>query len=257
MELYSKIIGAGRPFIILHGFLGMGDNWKTLGKQFAQEGFEVHLVDQRNHGRSFHDAAFSYELMAQDLHYYVAKKGIENFTLLGHSMGGKTAMLYACINPEKIDKLIIADIGPKFYPQHHHAILDGLQKLQNNPDALKSRKEADAFLGQFIKEVGVRMFLLKNLYWREPGNLGLRMNLPVLVKNIAEIGKPLSPHHTFQGEALFLKGERSDYILPEDKEGVYHAFAKAQIKEIANAGHWLHAENPKQFYQEVLHFVQS
>lgn len=256
MELYSKILGKGKPLIILHGFLGMGDNWKTLGKQFAQDGFEVHLVDQRNHGRSFHKTAFSYEYMVSDLDYYVTKKRIQHFTLLGHSMGGKSAMLYACMYPEKIDKLVIADIGPKLYPQHHHLILEGLQKLQNNPEALRSRKAANAYLGSYIKEEGVRMFLLKNLYWKEPDTLGLRMNLAVLVENIEEIGKPLAAHMTYEGDTLFLRGERSDYILPEDEEGVYGAFAQAVIKEVSNAGHWLHAENPNQFYQEVLNFIK-
>lgn len=257
MELHSKIIGEGKPLIILHGFLGMGDNWKTLGKQFAHEGFEVHLVDQRNHGRSFHHPDFSYEHMVTDLDTYVTHKGITSFSLIGHSMGGKTAMLYACTYPEKIDKLIIADIGPKFYPQHHQTILEGLQMLQNNPNALKGRKEADAFLEQYIQEVGVRMFLLKNLYWKEPGALGLRMNLSVLVANIAQIGKALDKDKTYAGDTLFLKGERSNYILPEDEEGMYHAFAKAHITQITNAGHWLHAENPKQFFREVLDFIKT
>lgn len=257
MALHSNILGEGKPLVILHGFLGMGDNWKTLGKQFAQDGFEVHLVDQRNHGRSFHHDEFSYEHMVSDLDAYVIEKDIQRFVLLGHSMGGKTAMLYACTFPDKINKLLVADIGPKFYPQHHQTILKGLQDLQHNPAAMQGRKEADQFLGQYIKEVGIRMFLLKNLYWKEPGILGFRMNLPVLIKNIEEIGKPLDPNMKYQGDTLFLKGEQSDYILPEDEEGLYNAFAKAQITQISNAGHWLHAENPKQFYRETKGFISE
>lgn len=255
MDLYSKILGEGKPLIILHGFLGMGDNWKTLGKQFSEEGFQVHLVDQRNHGRSFHDNDFSYEYMVEDLHHYASKHSLERFSLIGHSMGGKTAMLYACDYPEMIDKLIIADIGPKFYPQHHQPILDGLQYLIDKPEALMSRKNADTYLSHHIKEAGVRMFLLKNLYWKQPGVLGLRMNLKALANNIEEVGKPLGATKKFDGDTLFLKGQHSSYILPEDEKGVYHAFAKAQIKEIKGAGHWLHAENPKDFYQEVINFL--
>lgn len=255
MELYSKILGEGRPLIILHGFLGMGDNWKTLGKKFSQNGFEVHLVDQRNHGRSFHHSDFSYEAMAQDLLQYARLKNLARFSLLGHSMGGKTAMVFACNYPEKIDKLIIADISPKFYPQHHQVILEGLQSLRNNATALRGRQEADTYLSKYIKDTGVRMFLLKNLYWKTPGKLDLRVNLEVLVKHIAAIGKALDTSKHFDGDTLFLKGERSDYILPEDENGLYHAFAKAKIITIKRAGHWLHAENPADFYQEVINFL--
>lgn len=255
MELYSKIIGEGRPLIILHGFLGMGDNWKTLGKKFSQNGFQVHLVDQRNHGRSFHDTNFSYEHMAQDLLDYARVKNLEQFVLLGHSMGGKTAMLFACNHPEMVDKLLVADIAPKFYPQHHQLILEGLTGLSRNDVALSSRQEADNYLSHYIKEVGIRMFLLKNLFWKTPVKLGLRVNLEVLVKNIAEIGKALDPLKHFNGDTLFLRGELSNYILPEDKEDLNHAFAKAQIVEIKRAGHWLHAQNPSDFYQEVIRFL--
>lgn len=255
MQLHSRIIGEGRPLLILHGFLGSGDNWKTLAKQFAQEGFQVHLVDQRNHGRSFHAPDFSYELMVADLKAYSLYQGLDNFSLIGHSMGGKTAMLFACDHSEMLDKLIVADIGPKFYPQHHQTILEGLKGLSANSEALSSRKNADQFLGNHIKEIGVRMFLLKNLYWKEPNILGLRVNLEALITNIEEIGKPLDTLKRYQGDTLFLKGERSDYILEEDERGIMNAFAKAQIKTIPKAGHWLHAENPTDFYQEVINFL--
>jgi len=121
---------------------------------------------------------------------------------------------------------------------------------------LSSRQSADAFLSEYIKEVGIRMFLLKNLYWEKPGMLGLRVNLKVLVENVAEIGKPLEDSRQFEGDTLFLKGERSDYILPEDEKEIYHAFAKAKVKEIKGAGHWLHAENPSDFYEEMMRFLQ-
>jgi pimeloyl-ACP methyl ester carboxylesterase len=255
MQLHSRIIGEGRPLLILHGFLGSGDNWKTLAKQFAQEGFQVHLVDQRNHGRSFHAPDFSYELMVADLKAYSLYHGLDNFSLIGHSMGGKTAMLFACDHSEMLDKLIVADIGPKFYPQHHQVILEGLKNLSQNSEALSSRKNADQFLGNYIKEIGVRMFLLKNLYWKEPNILGLRVNLEALITNIEEIGKPLDALKRYQGDTLFLKGERSDYILEEDEIDIMNAFAKAQIKTIPKAGHWLHAENPTDFYQEVINFL--
>lgn len=253
--LHAHIVGSGTPFIILHGFLGMGDNWKTLAGQFAQDGYEVHLVDQRNHGRSFHSEDFSYDLMAQDLKNYCDAKALDSIILLGHSMGGKTAMSFATTYPEYVHKLIIADIGTKRYPQHHQIILDGLQALQNNDLAMRGRSEADEFLAQYIPDTGTRMFLLKNLYWKSKGTLAMRMNLPVLVTQIEEIGKALPEKARYDGEVLFLRGAKSDYIKDEDINGLQHAFAKAILKTIPNAGHWLHAENPKDFYKEVINFL--
>ena len=139
MILHSNIIGKGKPFIILHGFLGMGDNWKTLGKQFAELDYEVHLVDQRNHGRSFHAEDFDYELMAEDLKAYCEHHGIKQCVLLGHSMGGKTAMLFSALYPELVEKLLVADISPRYYPVHHDAILKGLSQL-NFSELKKQRR---------------------------------------------------------------------------------------------------------------------
>ncbi|TVZ52351.1 alpha/beta fold hydrolase [Dokdonia sp. Hel_I_53] len=255
MTIYSKIIGKGTPLVILHGFLGMGDNWKTLGRQFAADGYEVHLVDQRNHGRSFHSEHFNYSLLVEDLKVYCDEKGLDQIHLLGHSMGGKTAMLFAVTYPELVKKLIIADIGVKAYPQHHQQILEGLMALSKNANALSSRTESDNFLSTYVSDEGTRMFLLKNLYWKEKGVLALRMNLPALVAHIEEIGKPLPDGASYSGEALFLKGEKSNYILLEDENEIFNAFAKAKLKPISKAGHWLHAENPKDFYKEVINFL--
>jgi esterase len=162
MHLHSNIIGEGHPFIILHGFLGMGDNWKTLAKQFSTLGFQVHLVDQRNHGRSFHDSEFNYEVLAEDLQAYCSFHNLEDIVLLGHSMGGKTAMLFAALHPEIVSKLIIADIAPRFYPVHHDAILEGLSALDF--EAITSRKEAEVQLSKYVQDLGTRQFLLKNIY---------------------------------------------------------------------------------------------
>lgn len=255
MILHAKIIGTGTPFVILHGFLGMGDNWKTLGNKFSQEGYQVHLVDQRNHGRSFHSDTFNYDVMADDLKRYCEHYGLEKIVLLGHSMGGKTAMQFATQYPEQVSKLIIADIGPQAYPPHHQYIIKALKELAKNP--ITSRQEADATLSQYIKEPSIRQFLLKNLYWKEKGKLGLRLNLPALSKNILEIGKPLKEDAVFTGDTLFLKGEKSNYILPQDLPLIKKHFPKAEIKTIKNAGHWLHAENPTQFFNEVLAFLEG
>jgi pimeloyl-ACP methyl ester carboxylesterase len=252
MVLHSNILGEGKPFVILHGFLGMSDNWKTLGNQFAEH-FQVHLVDQRNHGRSFHDDAFYYEALAEDLKNYFDTHQIKDAILLGHSMGGKTAMLFATLYPELVSKLIIADISPRFYPIHHDAILDGLNSLDFT--TLKSRGQADKQLANYVTDAGTRMFLLKNLYWIEKGKLALRINLDVLTENVSEVGEALPLHAKFDGDTLFLRGDKSEYIGNQDETLIKNHFPEAKIITIANAGHWLHAENPKDFYQAVTNFV--
>ena len=253
MVLHSNIIGEGKPFIILHGFLGMGDNWKTLAKQFSNLGFQVHLVDQRNHGRSFNDSEFNYEMLAADLKQYCSHHTINNMVLLGHSMGGKTAMLFAALYPELISKLIVADISPRFYPVHHDAIMEGLCSL--NFEEISSRKEAEIQLSNYVSDAGTRQFLLKNIYRISPSVLGLRINLKVLKTNVSEVGEALPSNLNFQKDTLFLRGDKSEYISTQDEALIKHQFPTAVIKTISNAGHWLHAENPVEFFDSVCAFI--
>lgn len=253
MLLHSIILGEGQPMIILHGFLGMSDNWKTHGKRFSECGFEVHLVDQRNHGRSFHDAHFNYELLVQDLNHYCEHYGLSEIILLGHSMGGKTAMLFAVKYPDLVSKLIVADIAPRYYPVHHDEIIEGLLALDF--DKIKTRKEADKTLLRYIQDFGLRQFLLKNIYWIEKGRLALRFNLKDLKNNIEEIGRAYPVELRYEKETLFLKGDRSEYITAEDEDLINEEFPKAKIMTIKDAGHWLHAENPADFFEAVIDFI--
>lgn len=252
MILHSNILGEGQPFIILHGFLGMSDNWKTLGRKFA-ENYQVHLVDQRNHGRSFHTSEFNYDVLVEDLKQYCEEHQLQNIILLGHSMGGKTAMLFATEYPNLISKLIIADISPRFYPTHHQTILNGLSAF--NFDVLKTRGEADEQLERYVPDFGTRQFLLKNLYWVEKGRLGLRINLEALKENVTEVGEALPTHAKFEGSTLFLRGDKSEYIMPNDESLIHTHFPEAKIVTISKAGHWLHAENPLEFYAAVSDFI--
>mgnify|MGYP003609577083 FL=1 len=254
MILNSRIEGNGKPFVILHGFLGMSDNWKTLGSQFAEIGFQVHMLDMRNHGKSFHSDDFSYELMANDVKDYCEFHQLENIILLGHSMGGKAAMLLATLHPELIEKLIIADIGPKFYPQHHQTILEGLNAIDFSKQP--SRSEVEEIVSKHITDFGTRQFLLKSLYWKEKEQLAFRFNLEVFNKKIEEIGKALPIENIFEKPTLFLRGSKSNYILDEDFETIKYHFPNSEIKTISNAGHWLHAENPKDFYIETMSFLK-
>lgn len=254
MLLHSRIEGEGKPLVIIHGFLGMSDNWKTLGTQFANEGFQVQALDLRNHGKSFHSEDFSYEIMVEDVKKYCDYHNLKDINIIGHSMGGKVAMQFACLYPEKVEKLIVADIGPKYYPQHHQTILEGLSAIDFSKKP--SRQEADETLANFIKDVSTRQFLLKSLYWETQGQLAFRFNLKVFVEKIEEVGKALSPELHYDEPTLFLRGDKSDYILDSDFETIYHHFPKAKIETVKNAGHWLHAENPKDFYSYVLDFIK-
>jgi len=162
-------------------------------------------------------------------------------------------MLFATEYPDLVSKLIVADISPRFYPIHHDAILEGLSAL--NFDVIKSRSEADKVLSRYLSDVGTRQFLLKNLYWVEKGKLALRINLNVLKKEVSEIGEALPTYSRFNKTTLFLKGDNSGYIGHEDERLIKSHFPIVQIKTISNAGHWLHAENPKDFFDIVMSFV--
>lgn len=251
--LYSKIEGSGKSLLILHGFLGMSDNWKTLGVQFASD-FQVHILDLRNHGRSLHSEEFSYELMVQDVFEYCQAHNLEKINIIGHSMGGKVAMLLAATHPELVDKLIVADIGPKFYPQHHHDILAGLNAVDFS--VKPARNDVEEIMAKYIPDFGTRQFLMKNLYWKEPGQLAFRFNLAVFNTKMDEIGVPLSENLIFSKPTLFIRGGNSNYILDSDFENIQYHFPNSTIETIPDVGHWLHAENPASFYQKVSSFLK-
>lgn len=251
--LHSKIIGSGQPLLILHGYFGMGDNWKSLGNRFAEQ-YEVHLIDQRNHGRSFHADEFDYEVMVEDLHNYIEHHQLQACIILGHSMGGKTAMLFAVEHPELVKKLIVADISPRAYKPHHNEILAALNSVDFSIQT--SRQQVDEKLGVLIPEVGVRQFLLKNVYWREKGQLDFRFNLDSLTDNNPEIGAALPSFTSFDGATLFLAGGNSGYITSEETPIIMAHFPNASIQSISNAGHWLHADNPNEFFEKVMVFLK-
>ena len=248
--LHSQILGTGKPLLVLHGFLGMSDNWRTMGKQWAAR-FEVHLIDLRNHGRSFHSDAFSYADMAADLTAYCDHQQLQQVVVLGHSMGGKLAMHYASSNPEQVEKLIVADIAPKAYTPNHDQILKGLMDLNTFPP--ESRIDADQRLSNFVSDQTTRSFLLKNLYRKSDG-YGLRINVGVLKEKLAEVMK--ASFGNYYGPTLFLSGENSNYILPEDHIKIKDHFPNSKIKVISKAGHWLHTENPIAFEAAVMNFLK-
>ncbi len=254
MKLHTNIIGEGKPFIILHGFLGMGDNWKTLGKMFSEKGYEVHLVDQRNHGKSPHSDDFSYEILAEDLKEYIKEHHLEEIVLMGHSMGGKTAMFFAATYPDLLEKLIIVDIAPKYYKPHHQDILAGLTLLDESD--VSSRQEAAKIISEYVPDKPTQLFLLKNLDREGKDKYVLKVNLKTLKAKIENIGAALEEGKIYEGKTLFIKGQKSRYIkLPEDEDLLHNHFPNAEIEVISDAGHWVHAENQEDFYSTVIRFL--
>lgn len=250
MILHYRELGNGKPLMILHGLFGFSDNWQTHAKKFS-EYFRVILVDLRNHGHSPWSEAFSYELMASDIHDLQEHLHLEKFILLGHSMGGKVAMHYAQRWEDRLEKLIIVDIGVKEYPMHHQHILEGMHAVQ--PEKIMVRSEAEQILRRHIESKGVIQFLLKNLYWKEKGLLAWRMNLPVLEREMNEILSAL-PAKEVMTPTLFIRGAMSNYILDEDWSDIAQLFPDAYLDTIPEAGHWVHAEQPEVFIDAVLSF---
>ncbi len=256
--LHSNIIhsslGVKNNLLIIHGFLGMSDNWKTLGTQYAQEGFEVHIIDLRNHGKSFHSDAFSYNLMSQDIYEYCQFHNISKISIIGHSMGGKVAMFFSTQHPEMVHKLVVADIGPKYYDPHHQDILAGLNTVDFSKKP--SRSNVEEILAHYIPDFGTRQFLLKNLYWVETGQLGFRFNLKVFTENDTQIGEALTQNAVFNNPTFFIRGGNSNYVLDNDLNEIQNHFPNFKLFTIPNVGHWLHAENPKLFFEETINFLK-
>lgn len=237
--------------IILHGLFGSSDNWFTHSKNFAEH-FEVYLVDQRNHGQSPHSVDMNYKLLAEDLADFISIHRLKNPVILGHSMGGKTAMNYAISHPEQVGKLVVVDIMPKSYPVHHDHILEGLMAIQI--DQIKSRNEADETLAQHVPELAVRQFLLKNLSRHENQKFEWKINLRVLSDHIEDLGAGLQYDGVYEGPTLFIKGAKSNYYKPGDEVVVKKFFPNAEIVTV-NTGHWVQAENPEAFLNAVLPFL--
>ena len=250
---YRKIGDKGTPLFILHGLFGSSDNWQTLAKRFAEH-FTVYLVDQRNHGRSPHSIEFNYDLMVSDFAELIDDLGLEKINLLGHSMGGKTAIGFAAEYPELLNKLIVVDISHKQYPMHHQQIIKGLKSIDLS--VIKTRGAADKKLAEYIDNFAIRQFLLKNLYWESKGQLGWRINIPVLSNEIEKIIEEIY-FRTIDVPTLFIRGEQSNYIVESDFQDLSKKFPHSKIVTAKNAGHWVHAEAPDFFYEQVMSFLKD
>ncbi len=257
MNLFYRKQGQGKPLFILHGLFGSSDNWQSIGKKFA-ENYEVYLIDQRNHGQSFHSDFWTYEWMSKDILDLMELCSLKKITLIGHSMGGKAAMHFALSYPERIEKLIVVDIGPKYYPVHHQKILEALTQLDLTKN--RSRKDAERALSENIQNQDELQFLLKNLYWVDVQSnlLAWRFNLAVINRNIEIVGEAQenrSSSLTFP--TLFLRGEKSNYVLEEDFDAIFKTFPTSSIQTIKDAGHWVQAEQATLFFEACTKFLQQ
>lgn len=269
MKLFFREEGEGFPIVIVHGLYGSSDNWLTVGKKLASD-YKVYLIDQRNHGRSPNADEHNYDAMKNDLAEFFDQQKIERAIVLGHSMGGKTAMSFAADYPERIEKLIIADIAPKDYfllndeSQYylHNNILRAM--LEIDFSRIESRKQIEDFLNERIDSTLIVQFLLKSVSRnKENHQFEWRLNVPVLYDNLDEIIKGVNAHW-FDDRlpiknypVLFIKGANSNYILPEDYPSIRRIYPEAEIVEIPNAGHWLHAEQPQLFMNELWSFLRK
>ncbi len=237
--------------IILHGLFGSSDNWQSLGRRFA-ENYEVFMVDQRNHGRSPHSAEFSYQLMVDDLFELIQTEMLSDIVLIGHSMGGKTAMNFAQQHPQYLNKLVVVDMGIQEYSPHHQDVLAGMNAVDFQ--LMKTRSEVDRIISKYVSQKGVKQFLMKNLHWREKGQLAWRFNLPVLVEKMGELLIEV-PFEVVDVHTLFIRGGNSDYITDDSIFDIKQVFPRSEICTIEGAGHWVHSEAPSEFFDAVADFV--
>ncbi|WHF52999.1 alpha/beta fold hydrolase [Chryseobacterium gotjawalense] len=255
--LHSKIYGEdqpGIPLLVFHGLFGMLDNWGSFGKEMG-EFFPVHLIDLRNHGKSFHSSEMTHDDLAHDILHYMQFHKLDKVNLLGHSLGGKAVMQFAIKYPVKVQKLIVVDISPKAYPPHHQGIIKALESVDF--DKVTSRQEVEEVLHQYIPEKSVIQFLAKNLYWTDDKKLNWRFNLKTLSEKYTEFVSNAIKFGVFAGETLFVSGEKSNYILPQDEFQIKQQFPNASIVTVKNAGHWVQAENPTDFNELVKDFLSE
>lgn len=252
MQLNYKKFGEGFPIIILHGLLGSLDNWQTIAKKLSEK-FQVFIIDQRNHGRSPHREEFNYELLSNDLLEFFDQHQIQRAHVIGHSMGGKAAMKFALEHPDKVERLIIVDVAPGFYEEQHSNVFNAL--FAADVKHATSREEVEKVLREKLSnDEATVQFLLKGLQRAEPGQPGFqwKFNLKSLHKNYNKISEAITASKPFVGQTLFIKGEKSDYISAVNRDSIAKLFPNYQVSEIKGAGHWVHADKPEEFIQEVM-----
>lgn len=238
---------------MLHGLFGMHDNWRTFSRMTENQ-LQTVLADLRNHGRSPHNPEMNFTVMADDVAELISHLNLGSVTVLGHSMGGKVAMRLTDNYPELVEKLIVADIAPRVYPPHHQNVIRAIQAVEHSD--MVSRERVEQKLSTLLEDdMTTIQFLMKNLSRNEDGDLEWKSNMDVIISAYSQIMESTFPVNRYDGDVLFLKGERSSYITTQDEQVILQAYPKAKIETIPHAGHWLHADQPVAFAETVLRFM--
>lgn len=257
MELFFRKYGESgkQPIIILHGLFGISDNWVSYARRIAMEGFEVFVVDQRNHGQSPQSDNFNYLALTDDLFDFIDDNEIEEPIIIGHSMGGKVAMRFALENPHLVGKLVVVDITLKAYGprDNHRQIIEAMKSVDFS--SITSRADVEQQLSRLIPDIRIRQFIMKNLHRKEKNEFEWRIYLEGLENSLDQMFDAIDTITKFNKPTLFVKGGASDYILIEDFPQIRYNFPNAEIITIAGATHWVHVEAMERFYQLTMGFA--
>ncbi|WP_185859894.1 alpha/beta fold hydrolase [Blattabacterium cuenoti] len=253
MILHSRILGKGMPILVFHGLFGSGENWISFAEKFSQT-YQIHLLDIRNHGKSFFSEKMNYDLISEDILEYINYYDLIHPILIGHSIGGRAVMKFSINYPSIPKKIIIVDIGTRSYSSTYHKKI--IQVLKNvDFDIIKTRRDLDLFLKHFISSPEIRSFFSKCTYRKKDGKLAFRFFLRGIENNYSYLIQQEIKGGIFDNHALFLRGEYSDYLIHQDFFRIQKLFPKAKIILIKKANHWIHVDNPIDFYREVSDFL--
>ncbi|HXE42398.1 MAG TPA: alpha/beta fold hydrolase [Candidatus Baltobacteraceae bacterium] len=252
MQLFFKEHGQGGAIVLLHGLFGSSDNWHYVAMQLSEQ-FRVFSLDQRNHGQSPHSDEMNYPLMAADVAEFLDSKKIQTATIIGHSLGGKTAMQFALQYPERTEKLIVEDMAPRAYASVYENFMVAMLAL--DLAKFQTRQQVEEALAPEIPDLTLRRFLLKNLGRNPDGKFFWKIYLGGIRKNAAALRAPISSAIPFTKPMLFIRGEKSDYVRVEDEKGIRQLFPNAKIETIVGSGHWVHSEKPEEFMRAVREFL--
>jgi pimeloyl-ACP methyl ester carboxylesterase len=252
-HLCNREYGSGAPLIILHGLFGSWENWHPVAKALSLR-FTVHVVDQRNHGGSFHSSRFDYDVMAEDIRDFMSAHRLAKTALLGHSMGGKTAMRFATMFPAQVERLIVVDIAPRGYPPSQTDAIDALARL--DLDRIATLRAADEHLQPAIPDLDLRRFLLKNLKPAAGGRYRWQVNIEAIRLAYPGLCGPVALN-PWPGPCLFVRGGHSDFIRDSDWQAIRTVFPQAQLCTLSAAGHWAHVDDPAGFAHTVTCFMDA
>ncbi len=236
------------PLYIAHGVFGMLDNWHRIAQSLSEH-YHVVSFDARNHGKSFHHPDASYAAMANDIQNLMQELGHAKIVLVGHSMGGKTAMKFVDTHPDSVSQLVVVDIAPKAYKASHLSFINAFKEIPF--DRILNRREADLAFSAYSQDVGIRQFLLKNIESQPEGGYQLKINIEAIESYYTEIIGEIQFSQPHDLPCTFIAGSKSNYISANDFLNIQQIFTQAQLILIPDAGHWVHAEQPQAFLKAI------